>query len=127
MIVGEFIKEAKRAMSESDRVLAENKEIDSLVKARGFEQGKYKFDPNPGVNRKEGSIINGTVRGSFTIEGGDVIVFEREMFPDKIWKRICTIMGFKYHVHTDIDKFAIMPAAVEVGVSLVTPIQEDGI
>lgn len=117
--------ENKPSMSVDQKKQAEEQEMNALVKARGFEQGQYRFDPNPNVQRKDGSIINGTVRGKFNITEGDIIVFEREMFPERIWKRICTIMGFKYHVHTDIDKFTILPNTVEVEVSLVTPVKED--
>ena len=125
-----FIEEnQKPTLSESEKKVAEGKEIDALVKARGFDQGNYRFEPNPNVQRKDGSIINGTVTGCFTIDekNTNFIVFDRNSFPEKIWKRICTIMGFKYHVHTDIDKFTILPSAVDVQISLVTPVQEEGI
>ena len=117
--------ENKPSLPVDQKKQAEEQEINSLVKARGFEPGQYKFDPNPNIQRKDGSIINGTVRGRFTIPEGDIIIFDREAFPEKIWKRICTIMGFKYHVHTDIDRFTILPNSVEVDVSLVTPIKEE--
>lgn len=117
--------ENKPTMSADQKKRAEEQEINALVKARGFEQGQYRFDPNPNIQRKDGSIINGTVRGKFNIPEGDIIVLEREMFSERVWKRICAIMGFKYHVHTDIDKFIILPNTVEVEVSLVTPVKED--
>ena len=117
--------ENKPSMPVDQKKQAQEQEMSSLVKARGFEWGQYRFDPNPNIQRKDGSIINGTVRGKFTVSEGDIIVFDREMFPERIWKRICTIMGFKYHVHTDIDKFTILPNSVEVDVSLVTPVKEE--
>ena len=123
-----FLDEKKPTMTQDARKASIEKEITALVKARGFEtDGRYRFDPNPNINRKEGSIINGTVKGQFNIQNadGDIIVFEREDFPERTWKKICSIMGFKYHCHTDIDKFTILAGSVEVAISLVTPVKDD--
>lgn len=117
----------KSTLPENAKKAAEEDEIKALVKARGFEPGVYKFEPNPNVSRRDGSIISGAVKGSFTVSENDVkmIILEREDFPERIWKKICAKMGYKYHVHTDIDKFTIIPNCLEVTISLVTPINDD--
>ena len=112
------------AMTEQDKKAAVDKEIAKLIKARGFEPGTYRFEPNPNVQREDGSIINGCVKGKFGVEDGNIIVFKRCQFSDKMWKRICSIMGFKYHAETDIDQFTIMPNIIEVDVSIVTPLED---
>jgi hypothetical protein len=105
-------------------------EIQKLVKAHGFDPGTYNFSPNTGVlNRKEGSIINGNVKGSFTIErksDSSNVVFYREDYPsDRQWHRICATFGFKYHNINDIDAFVIKSNGdIEVVVSIVTPTSE---
>ena len=118
---------SKSTLPENAKKAAEEEEIKALVKARGFEPGNYRFEPNPNVSRKDGTIINGAVKGSFTVNENDVgiIILEREDFPERMWKKICTKMGYKYHVHTDIDKFTIIPSCVEVSISLVTPVNDD--
>lgn len=111
---------------------AQNKDeqIKQLVKARGFNPGNYNFVPNNGVlNRKEGSIINGVVKGSFTIERTSDkgnLSFYREDYPStKQWHRICATFGFKYHNISDIDAFIIKPNGdIEVIVAIVTPTEE---
>lgn len=120
---------SRTTLPENAKKAAEEIEIKALVKARGFEfePGSYKFEPNPNVSRKDGSIISGSVKGSFIVPEKEVstIVLEREDFNERIWKKICSKMGYKYHVCTDIDKFIINPNTVEVVVSLVTPVNED--
>ena len=120
---------SKPVLPENVKKAAEEEEIKALVKARGFEfePGSYKFEPNPNVSRRDGSIINGSVRGSFIVPEKDnsVIILEREDFHERVWKKICAKMGYKYHVCTDIDRFTIIPTSVEVTVSLVTPTTED--
>ena len=101
-----------------------DKEIAALVKARGFEPGNYKFEPKEGLKRPEGSIINGFVNGKFRMEPTSPITFSRDDFTEKAWKKICASLGFKYHVHTDIDKLTILPASVNVDISIVTPTEE---
>lgn len=104
-----------------------NNEIKSFVKAKGFDdEGNYKFTPAPNTSRKEGSIVKGSVKGSFTISDRiEDILFEREDFSEKAWKRICTNMGFKYHNHTDIDKFTIHPnGRIVVAISINTPMED---
>ena len=105
---------------------ATEQEIDCLIKARGFEPGRYKFIPNPNTQRSEGSIINGVVKGKFTMYDKDIdfIIFDRDDFSEKSWKRICSSMGFKYHNHIDIDRFIILPNTVDVEVSIITPMEE---
>lgn len=108
----------------------QTEQVQQLVKARGFDPGTYNFVPNNGVlNRKEGSIINGTVKGSFIIEraaDSRNLAFHREEYPnEKQWHRICASFGFKYHNITDIDAFIIRPNGdVEVVVAIVTPTSE---
>ena len=105
-------------------------QIQQLVKARGFDPGSYNFVANSGVlNRKEGSIINGTVKGSFTVKrtmDSDPITFYREDYPsEKQWHRICATFGFRYHNITDIDAFTIKPNGdIDVTVAIVTPTSE---
>lgn len=108
-------------------------EINSLVKARGFDPGNYKFVPKQmSANspmpkpRPDGSIINGEVKGNFSMNTNDInpIIFEREDFSDSAWRKICARIGFKYHNITDIDKFTIIPNSVDVEVSIVTPNDE---
>lgn len=119
--------EQKAAMSETDKKTVIEKEMAALVSARGFPgDGVYKFDPNPNVKRRDGSIVSGTVKGHFSIDNVSETMrsFERKDFSEKAWRKICTIMGYKYHVHTDIDSFTILPAAVEVSISVQTPQDE---
>lgn len=111
-------------------VQSQSEQIQQLVKARGFDPGVYNFVPNNGVlNRKEGSIINGTVKGSFTIErttDSPRLAFYREDYPnEKQWHRVCATFGFKYHNINDIDAFIIKPNGdIEVVVAIVTPTSE---
>ena len=120
---------SRPTLPENVKKAAEEAEIRALVKARGFdyEPGRYRFEPNPNVSRRDGSIISGSVKGSFIMPEKEIssIVLEREDFGERIWKKICSKMGYKYHVCTDIDKFIITPNSIEVVVSLVTPINED--
>lgn len=106
-------------------------EMALLIKARGFEPGNYKFVPmqaNVAITkpRPADSIINGEVKGTFSIDEDDldVIVFEREDFSDAAWKKICARLGYKYHNVSDIDKFTIFPNSIEVDVSIITPKEE---
>ena len=118
---------SRPTLPENEKKAAEEEEIKALVKARGFEPGSYKFEPNPNVSRKDGTITNGMVKGSFIVSADEigVITLEREDFHERVWKKICAKMGYKYHSHTDIDKFTITPNSVEVTVSLVTPVNDD--
>lgn len=122
-----FIDEKKPAMPDIDKKAAIDKEVRSLVTARGFPaDGSYRFDPNPNVQRKDGSIVSGTVKGRFGVENGsnDILVFNRTDFPEKTWRKICTIMGYKYHNHADIDSFIVLPSTLDVVISLATPQEE---
>ena len=123
-----FITEEKKpTLSASEKKLSEEKEINALIKAHGFDQGNYTFDPNPNINRKDGSIISGTVKGKFIVDDkhADIIVLDREQFKsERIWRQICSLMGYKYHTVTDIDKFVICPNAVEVHISIPTPTED---
>lgn len=103
-----------------------DKEINALIKARGFEPGDYHFEPKEGLKRSPGSIINGFVKGKFSMEteNADLVIFHRDDFSEKMWRKICAAFGFKYHVHSDIDKLTILPASIDVDVSIVTPIEE---
>lgn len=123
-----FLEEKKSSLPVSAKKAAEEIEIASIVKARGFDKGSYAFHPNPNVQRRDGSIINGSVKGSFTInDREDDIVLDREELAlnEKSWRRICTAFGFKYHNPTDIDRFVISPKSVKVEISLITPTSED--
>ena len=124
-----FLTEVKRpVMPESAKKLSEENEIAAMVKARGFERGTYTFYPNPNIQRKEGSIINGSIKGYFTLnEYSEDIVLDRETLGlnEKTWRRICSAFGYKYHVPTDIDRFVISPKSVRVEISLTTPPTED--
>lgn len=123
-----FLDEKKASLPATARKMAEDVEVASIVKARGFDKGSYSFYPNPNVQRKDGSIINGSVKGSFTItDREEDIVLDREELGlnEKSWKRICTAFGFKYHIPTDIDRFVISPKSVKVEISLITPTSED--
>lgn len=121
-----FISSDKKPVVNQSQV----EQIHQLVKARGFDPGLYNFVPNNGVlNRKEGSIINGTVKGSFTIErnsDSSKIAFYREDYPnEKQWHRVCATFGFKFHNINDIDAFIIKPNGdIEVVVAIVTPTSE---
>lgn len=108
-------------------------EIALLIKARGFEPGFYKFIPsNQPSNvllpkpRPADSIMNGEVKGSFSINEDDLdtIVFERNDFSESAWKKICARLGFKFHIVTDIDKFTIVPNSIDVNISIATPKEE---
>lgn len=108
----------------------QTEQIQQIVKAHGFDPGEYTFVANSGVlNRKEGSIINGSVKGKFTIKrenNSDPITFCRDDYPsDKQWHRICATFGFRYHNINDIDSFTVKPNGdIDVCVSIVTPISE---
>lgn len=102
-------------------------EIDLLVKAKGLKPGEYKFYPNPDVRRTEGSIINGKVKGKFTMSVADIdkfIVLERDDFSERAWKKLCSALGFKYHDSSIIDKFTIIPSSIDVDVTIITPLEE---
>lgn len=104
---------------------AESKEIKSLVTARGFDpNGDYRFEGIMNIHRKPGSISNGEVKGSFIRNGDlatDQLVFNRSDFDEKAWSKICAVFGYKYHVHSDINKFTVNQKSVEVTISLTTP------
>lgn len=124
-----FITDEQNAiMNESEKQIAIEREMKSLVKARGFEQsGSYTFDPNPNIQRKEGSIINGVVKGQFSIEFNDgdyIVTLERSSWSESAWKTICASLEYKYHVHTDIDKFILHVKSIDVVISLITPTKE---
>ena len=108
----------------------QTQQVELIVKAHGFDPGIYQFVPNNGVTRKEGSIINGTVKGSFIINKKDnnsePIVFYHDDYPnDKQWHRVCGTFGFKYHNINDIDAFIINPnGTIEVVISIQTPKEE---
>ena len=117
----------KPLTAEDMKVNAEKAEMSSLALARGFSpKGSYHFKGNQNVIRKGGSIINGTMVGSFSVDKENLkpITFNRENFGEKAWKIICTYFGFKYHVSTDIDSFTVIPSSIEVGISVVTPTTE---
>lgn len=105
-------------------------QVELIVKAHGFDPGVYQFVPNNGVTRKEGSIANGTVKGSFIINKKDSdnnpIIFYHDDYPnEKQWHRVCATFGFKYHNINDIDAFVInTDGTIEVIVSIVTPTTE---
>lgn len=123
-----FLEEKKASLPVAAKKAAEDIEIASIVKARGFDKGNYAFYPNPNVQRRDGSIINGSVKGSFTITDReeDVILDREELgLNEKSWKKICTAFGYKYHNPTDIDRFVISPKSVKVEISLITPTSED--
>lgn len=107
----------------------QTQQVELIVKAHGFDPGSYQFVPNTGVTRKEGSITNGTVKGSFIIDkkdGNNPIIFYHNDYPnDKQWHRICATFGFQYHNINDIDAFIINTnGTIEVIVSIVTPTTE---
>lgn len=118
--------ERKASLPEDTKKAMEEAEIALIVKARGFEPGVYKFDPNPNVNRRDGSIINGKVKGYFTIQECKDIVLDREDLgiSESLWNRICAKFGYKYHNTSDIDRITISPKQVRIDISLVTPPKE---
>ena len=60
--------ERRATLPEDTKKAMEEAEIALIVKAHGFEPGAYKFEPNPNVNRRDGSIINGKVKGYFSMK-----------------------------------------------------------
>lgn len=119
--------ERKASLPEDAKKAMEDIEIALIVKAHGFEpDGTYKFEPNPNVNRRDGSIINGKVKGYFTMEDCKDIVLDREDLGvgESLWNRICAKFGYKYHNTTDIDRIIISPNQVRIDISIVTPPKE---
>ena len=118
--------ERKATLPEETKKAREEEEIALIIKAHGFEPGTYKFEPNPNVHRRDGSIINGKVKGYFTIEGCKDIILDREDLGigENLWNRICAKFGYKYHNTTDIDRITISPKQVRIDISLVTPPKE---
>lgn len=125
-----FLTEEKKPMlSDDQRKEAENIEIAAIVKARGFEPGSYRFEPNANVQRKDGSITNGTVKGYFVFNDLNDIVLDREKLGlnEKTWKRLCAEINrvYKYTSVTDIDRLVITPKSVKIEISLATPATDD--
>lgn len=123
-----FLTEEKKAsLPEDAKKALEDIEIASIVKARGFEPGTYKFEPNPNIQRRDGSIINGKVKGYFTMENCEDIILDKEELGlgEKLWKRLCAKFGYKYHNTSDIDRITISPSSIKIDISLVTPASED--
>lgn len=118
--------ERKASLPEDAKKAMEEAEIALIVKAHGFEPGTYKFEPNPNITRRDGSIINGKVRGYFIMEECKDIVLDREDLGigESLWNRICAKFGYKYHNTTDIDRITISPKQVRIDISLVTPPKE---
>lgn len=112
-----------------DRTLSKvSREMSNLAKARGFDpNGSYTFKPNSNVNRRDGSIIGGTVNGTFHMNASELqnkITFERADFGDHAWRIVCTYFGFKYNVWSDIERITVTASDVQVQVSIPTPKDE---
>lgn len=118
--------ERRATLPEDTKKAMEEVEIALIVKAHGFEPGTYKFEPNPNVHRRDGSIINGKVKGYFIMEEFKDIILDREDLGigESLWNRICAKFGYKYHNTTDIDRITISPKQVRIDISLVTPPKE---
>lgn len=121
------VDEKRASLPEDTKKAMQDAEVALIVKAHGFEPGIYKFDPNPNVQRRDGSIINGKVRGYFIMEECEDIVLDREDLGlgEKLWKRLCAKFGYKYHNTGDIDCITISPKSIKIDISLVTPTSEE--
>lgn len=100
-------------------------EIEALVKAHGFDAGRYDYTPNrnklPGI---QGDITNGVVKGSCMYQSNnEKIIFKRVDFPGNSWKKVCAIMGFRYNNPDDITQFTIIVnnGSIKVDLSIKTP------
>lgn len=113
-------------MSEDKKRAAQEVEINSLVRAKGFNPGRYTFRGDSKImNRRDGSITSGKVLGTFTASNiPEELIFDKNDFNDELWHKICSIMGFKYHNHSDITKFTVSPKEIKVDVEIATPEKE---
>ena len=117
---------ARPTMSEDKKRAAQEIEINSLVKAKGFNPGRYSFRGDSKImNRRDGSITSGKVLGSFAATNiPEELVFDKYDFNDELWHKICSIMGFKYHNHNEITKFIVTTKELKVEVEIITPDKE---
>lgn len=117
---------SKSIMPEDKKRALQEAEMEALIKAKGFDPGRYSFRGDGKImNRRDGSITSGKVTGSFiATDIPEDICFIKDDYNPETWHKICSIMGFKYHNHEEISKFSVTPKELKVSVEIITPDKE---
>lgn len=104
------------------------KEIEGLIKARGFEPGSYVFVPASNTSREDGTIINGNVTGHFTTKEPKSIVIERADMSDDAWRRLLVKFNtaYRYINVNDIKQITLTLESAKFHVDIETPKNKKG-